>query len=483
VTGRRSQSPFSSRILIGALTVLVTIVAVFLAYNANSGLPFVPTYNLNVQVPNAAGLIASDGVLIGGARVGYIGSISATTLPGGRVGAVLHLRLNKSIEPLPVDSADLVRPVSPLGSKYLEITRGHSTQTLARNATIPVSQTSLPVEIDEFFNMFNPPTRAASRSNLNTFGEAFAGRGADLNQALGHLQPLVDHLEPVMSNLLDARTRWPQLFPSLEQSAHEVVGVANQQGQLFAALDQTFAPLSQATSSLQAAIAGGPPALQTATRELPAQSGFINDTAELFHRFRPAFVSLGSASQQLAPAISAGIPALRRAPQLNDRLLATLKAIERFAQDTRTLPGLTLLTETASLIEPTIAFATPAQTTCNYLALFFRNLESALSESDVVGSILNVVALPLPQLPNSEAGPSSAPANGPPTPKNLPYQQQTLKFDSFLHSNPYPNTDAPGQRPAECAAGNETYIPGRQVIGNLPVNVGLPTEKTKRVLR
>ena len=29
-------------VLVGALTVLVTVIAVFVSYNANSGLPFVP---------------------------------------------------------------------------------------------------------------------------------------------------------------------------------------------------------------------------------------------------------------------------------------------------------------------------------------------------------------------------------------------------------------------------------------------------------
>ena len=43
----------SSPVLIGALTVLVAIVAVFLAYNANNGLPFVPSYALHVQVADA----------------------------------------------------------------------------------------------------------------------------------------------------------------------------------------------------------------------------------------------------------------------------------------------------------------------------------------------------------------------------------------------------------------------------------------------
>ena len=44
---RRSQPSIAgSPILIGAVTVLVTVVAVLLSYNANSGLPFVPTYHI-----------------------------------------------------------------------------------------------------------------------------------------------------------------------------------------------------------------------------------------------------------------------------------------------------------------------------------------------------------------------------------------------------------------------------------------------------
>jgi hypothetical protein len=34
----------------------------------------------------------------------------------------------------------------------------------------------------------------------------------------------------------------------------------------------------------------------------------------------------------------------------------------------------------------------------------------------------------------------------------------------------------------ECESGNESYIKGRQVIGNDPGNQGLVTERTKRVL-
>ena len=41
---RGAGSIAANPVLIGAATTLVIVVAVFLAYNANSGLPFVPTY-------------------------------------------------------------------------------------------------------------------------------------------------------------------------------------------------------------------------------------------------------------------------------------------------------------------------------------------------------------------------------------------------------------------------------------------------------
>ena len=226
MTRRGRQDPFRNPILIGAITILITVVAVYLAYNANNGLPFVPTYNLNVDVPNASGLIASDSVLIGGTRVGYVGSISNAQTSDGTLYAVVHVKLDKSIEPLPADSTDLVRPVSPLGLEYLQLERGHSRQTLGPGASIPMTQTQLPVQIDDIFKMFNAPTRAASRENLNEFGDAFASRGTDLNDAFSQLQPLVGHLLAVTRNLNAAQTRFAQLFPSLEQSAHEVAPVA-----------------------------------------------------------------------------------------------------------------------------------------------------------------------------------------------------------------------------------------------------------------
>ena len=86
-------------VLIGAVTVLVVIVAVYLAYNANSGLPVVPTYDLKAEVPNAAGLVKGNDVRVGGTRVGTVSCIEPQTQPSGEVIAVLCLKLETVVKP------------------------------------------------------------------------------------------------------------------------------------------------------------------------------------------------------------------------------------------------------------------------------------------------------------------------------------------------------------------------------------------------
>lgn len=471
---RRNNSIAANPILIGGVTVLVTIVAVFLSYNANHGLPFVPTYKVNVVLPDAAGLIAGNEVRIGGARVGIVRKIDAIARRDGSTGARLELALDDTSNHLPVDSTVKVRPKSSLGLKYVQITRGTAARTIDPDGTLTVPRgTVRPIDIDDFFNMYDEPTRQGSSENLLAYGTGFAGRGGDLNAALGDLDPLVRHLEPAARNLVAARTHFKELFPALGQAAAEVAPVAGVQGELFGDLNTTFRAFADNQQAIEDSIAGGPHALDVATRELPAQAGFEADTTELFRRLRKPFRSLAAASVHLAPAFKAGTPALKISPQLNARLVSTLQAITTFAADPRVLPALQRLTQTAVLADPLVSFVTPAQTTCNYLTLLFRNLGSALSEGDSVGTFLRSDPVIAAQLPNSEAGPSSAPANGPPDDKD------TKILDTYLHSNPYPNTAAPGQV-HECEAGLDQYDPGHQVIGNEPGNQTVAVEKTKR---
>ena len=466
-------------VLVGAITVLATVVAVFLAYNANAGLPFTPVYELEAVVPNASGLIRGNEVRIGGTRVGLMSTVDPIVEPNGHVAARLHLRLVKSLKPLPADTRLAIRPRSPLGLKYVELTVGHSKKGLEDGAEIPLAPKSpKPVDVEDFQAMFDPPTRSAAKRNLDEFGTGLAGRGSDLNAALGELEPVVTRLQPVMRNLLDPRSRFRDLFPALERAAREVAPVATTQAALVVALDQTFGGLAGVTDSIQQSISLGPAALDAATKALPEQQPFLRDSAELFRRLRPGFDQLAQASVHLAPAFQQAETSLDATPGLARQLDSTVGALQTLATDERVGPGIDRLAQTATILKDPIHFIVPAQTTCNYFSLFFRNLQEVFSEGDTIGTFLRFGILGLPQNPNSEAGPSSAPANGPAADRI----KEPLREDSFLHSNPYPNTAAPGQ-PHECEAGNEKYVAGKQMIGNDPTLQPAKTEPTKRSLK
>ena len=211
---RGASSIAANPVLIGAATTLVVIVAVFLAYNANNGLPFVPTYQLTADVPNAANLVRGNDVRMGGARVGVVDTITPQAHKDGTVTAQLKLKLQTSIKPLPKNSTVLIRPRSALGLKYVEITKGNlpvnGSENAQRNgfadgATIPLKNaTPSPVEIDEVFNTFDKPTRVASQTNLTEFGNALAGRGQDLNDAIQFAPVLLASLIPVAQNLSES---------------------------------------------------------------------------------------------------------------------------------------------------------------------------------------------------------------------------------------------------------------------------------------
>ena len=79
----RGSSIAGNPVLIGAATVLVIIVAMFLSYNANAGLPFVPTYQLTLESPSAANLVRGNEVR-GSARSTRSRRSGSRTTPASR---------------------------------------------------------------------------------------------------------------------------------------------------------------------------------------------------------------------------------------------------------------------------------------------------------------------------------------------------------------------------------------------------------------
>jgi virulence factor Mce-like protein len=466
----------ASPTLVGAVTVMIVILAIFLAYNANTGLPFVPSYRVSAEVPNANSLVPGNEVRIGGVRIGLIEQIEPQQQDDGTVNAKLDLKLDADVEPLPEDSTMIVRARSALGLKYLEIAKGTSSEGYAPGSTIPLSSYGAPdpddpgtleepVEIDQVLSTFDEPTRLAIQRNLVEFGNALAGRGPVLNSVLGRLPRVLRYLEPVMTNLSAPDTQFERFIVASAAAAAEVAPVADVQAELFVNLDTTFTALAEvARPFIQETISETPPTFAVAERTLPTIRPFLDHSAALFTDLQPGVNAIADTSPLIADTLETGTPVLRDSPQLNRQLAPTSQALVDFNDDPIVRSGLTRLQQTVDIFGPTVRFITPAQTVCNYGTLLFRNAASLFSKGSPGVKWQRFTVFDPPKGPNNEGGVAAGPANG-----------GSSDVRNFLHINPYPNTAAPGQ-PRECEAGNEPYLVGQQVIGNVPGNQGTETD-------
>lgn len=475
---RRGQTPlnaaFRNPTVIGALAVLITILAVFLAYNANNGLPFVQSYRLTATVPNAEALVPGNEVRIGGVRVGIVESIQPVTEDDGTFAAALDLKLDKSVDPLPEDSTLIIRSRSALGLKYLQIVRGTSDEGFPAGATIPIAAARPePVEFDQFLSMFDEPTRVNIQENLTEFGNALAGRGPDINEAIGALKPVLPKLERVMRDISDPKTGIGPFFDALARNAAAVAPVAQNQAQAFVYLDETAAAFADiARPYLQDTISKTPVTLRATQEDLPVVRPFLANTRKLFVNLQPGVRAAAESADEIESALVTGIPVLRASPQFNNQLPPTAAALKRFNDDSTVRNGLTQLIDLGESAGPPLRFIAPAQSVCNYATLLFRNAASSGSLNTAGGAWQRVNALNSPSGLNNEGSPSSAPANGGPGSSTSGITAGT----NWLHVNPYPNTASPGQSPTECESGNESYTPSVQQIGNAPGNQGITTQ-------
>ncbi len=477
---RRRNSLAASPLLIGAVTTLIVVVAVFLSYNANNGLPFVPTYNIKVALPEASGLQVSNQVRIAGTRVGVVDGMHAVENPKtGRVTAIAELKLEKSVEKLPADTKAIVQSVSAIGLKYLELEKGTSIRKLSAGGTIPTSQTREPVNIEELFNMFDKKTRESIKINTVNFGNGLAGRGLGLNNTIHELRPLATKAIPVLHNLASPQTGLRELFVALDRAASQAAPVAQAQANQYSYLDTFFTAWASVSKELEEATAEGPASLRQSIHSLPFEAPLIRNATEFMHLLRPTAAGLVTVAPPLGHAFKVGAKNLAAATELNNKLAESSEALAEFGNNPIVTLAFEDFTHTVEVGNPVLSNLAPEQAKCNYWTLAFRNVASLESESIGVGTVARAGFKIAPSGPNNEGFPSSAPANGGSTEVSDVITKKVID-SNHVHVNPYPNVSAPGQRQV-CEAGRTNFIPGQAVIGNAPASaVTAGTEFTGR---
>lgn len=430
---------FGNPILVGSMIMIIATIGILLSYNANKGLPYVPAYQISVLLPDAAELTAGGSeVRIGGARIGIVKEIEAlpaTATEPAR--ARLFLELQKDKEGLPVDTEVRVRPRSILGAKYLDLIPGKSTRGIPAGGSIPIEQAQPIVELDEAFNVFDDETSRGIRGTVTVLGDALAGRGADLNEALAETSDILPPAERVLRVLAAQDTDLDGFVSGLAGVSRAIDPVAPRFLSLLVNGSTTLEAIEEAGSRLEEAIEELPRTEIAATSALRAVRPVLDDAASISRDLRPAGRLLSPATRSLTAALRTTTPVLRRVPGLSTGLRNTLVALDRLSRDPSSSGAVRKLTTTVTTLDGTLRTILPAQRTCNVLGLSTRNLGEVVEFGNVDGSALNALFMLGLDQQLQEAGPAAT-----------------------LHSNPTPiNNDQ------ECETGNEPFLPGRQ-IGN-----------------
>ena len=199
-----TRPPTTGKILVAvgfALSCFGLLLFLWLAFGGP--VPLKPeSYRVTIPFEEATQLAVESDVRISGVSVGKVKAIDLSET-GSFADATIEM--DAKYAPIPSNTKAMLRQKTLLGETYVELTPGDpETGMLPEGGTLPQAQVSQAVQLDEIFRAFDEPTREAFRTWMADASQAFKGRGADLNAAIGNLSPFADKADQ-----LDADPRLP----------------------------------------------------------------------------------------------------------------------------------------------------------------------------------------------------------------------------------------------------------------------------------
>ncbi len=380
-----------------------------------------------MQVSDGGELNKNADVRIGGARVGQV--LKITPEPANKLYphpfAQLELSLDKNLEPLAQDTKYQVRLASVLGGQYVELLPGTARKgvaSVADGGTLRLTDSSatnhnIPyVDISQAFDVFGPKTQAGIRLVTEDLGNAFAGRGAQLNDATVATAHLLGPLQNVLNLFSAPDTQLTTLIDGLASTTSALAPEAS-----------TLVDLLRHGATTAKAL--NVKALGTTLNQLPETETI---GTQVLNRSTPVLAELGSITQDLKPAAryiptaAARLDTVLRSAPTTLRLLTPVSAklelafaaANTLAQDPASTQAFNVLGVNDLGTTGSSAFlglgailntVSSAQFACNIVPLWVRNFASSLSEGNSDGNWLRISTIVDPeQLVQSDSGTPAA---------------------------------------------------------------------------
>ncbi len=360
-----TQAPKRSSVLAAVAFVLSCIgLTIFVWTQFEGTIPFAPAgYRIQALFPETGQLVSGADVRIAGVDVGKVTGVS----PKG-TDSLVTMNIDKQFAPIPADTHAILRLKTLLGEAYVALSSGTgSGPKLPDGGTIPPRQIEPTQSLDQVLNSFDPSTQRALQQFLNGTYTALSGRGQDLNNVIGNLDPTVSELSAVVGVLNDQQANIQRLVNNLGTVFTTLGDHSSDVQSLVTAGNQVFSATAARDAQLEATVNGLPPfmaQLRTTLKTLNVTLGIARPTLDVVRGvaplLRPAFSELITLS---GPALSL----LHQAPTL---IKITNQALPYIAEFTVSFN---------SSLQPILQAAQQVVPIINYIQLYPDDIRAAFA--------------------------------------------------------------------------------------------------------
>jgi virulence factor Mce-like protein len=333
---------------VGLIATVLILIAVFLAFTKD--IPFTKPYELKAVFENAPPIQKNQAVRIAGVDVGKVSGVEA--LRGDSPAVEVTMKLDDEALPIHENAEVKVRPrIFFEGNLFMDIRPGTPDSPEAEDGyTIPASQTSAPVQIDQVLGTLQTNTREDLQKLLIGYGDAINGEpqpGEDDDQVaevqgLTAAEALNKSLDYSADSLRDTAIVNQAL---LGTEAHDLSKLIGSQQRIFAALasrENQLKDLITNFNTTMGALASEEGNLRETIAELP----------EVLEAANPALDDLNAAFPPTRAFALEILPGVRETP-------ATIEAGFPWIRQTRALLSKDELQGLVNVLQPAVAdFAT-----------------------------------------------------------------------------------------------------------------------------
>jgi virulence factor Mce-like protein len=319
----------------GAIAIVVILVGCYFGFTKTN--PFADHFELSAAFRTANDIKAGSAVRVAGVNVGKVTEVEtidpSSQLGHKGAGAIVHMQLNDTALPIKADARMKIRPRIFLeGNWFVDISPGSpSAPVLPEGGTIPVQQTSAPVQFGQLLTALQSDTRQDLQIVLDEYGRALAKGGARgynrsikywtrafrdsaiVNEAMlgeqqhdlsGYLRGAARFargldrdpraLQDLLTNLADTADAFASEESNLSAAIHELPRTLVAGRSALGELNNAFPPLRRFVAELRPAVRASGPSLDATLPLVKQLRGFVrkSELRGLVHDLRPVVPNL-----------------------------------------------------------------------------------------------------------------------------------------------------------------------------------------------